>query len=80
MATSNYDVNVQLALATTAEHEGDLHSARAFLTEARRLAGADRAALVQVHAFLARFIGRRLLAAVQSVSSMPSRTLAVAAS
>jgi hypothetical protein len=64
MATSNYDVNVQLALATTAQHEGDLRSAGAFLAEARRMAGADRAATAQVHSFLARFFGRRLLAAV----------------
>ncbi len=64
MAPSNYDVNVQLALATTAEHEGDLHSAGAFLAQARRMAGADRAANVRVNAFLARFLGRRLLAAV----------------
>ena len=64
MVTSNYDVNVQLALATTAEHEGDLHSARAFLTEARRMARADRTAYAQVQSFFARFLGRRLLAAV----------------
>jgi len=59
MTLSNYDVNVQLALATTAEHEGDLRSARAFLVEARRLAGADRAASAQVHAFVTRFIVAR---------------------
>ncbi len=42
MATSKYDVNVQLALATTAEHEGDVLSALDFLAEAQRLArGAD---------------------------------------
>ncbi|NVB80752.1 MAG: hypothetical protein HOV81_20315 [Kofleriaceae bacterium] len=64
MATSNYDVNVQLALATTAEHEGDFGSARTFLAEARRLARADRAANAQVGSFVARFLGRRLLAAV----------------
>lgn len=63
MVTSNYDVNVQLALATTAEHEGDLHSARAFLVEARRMARTDRAAHARVHAFVARFFGRRVLAA-----------------
>jgi hypothetical protein len=63
MATSNYDVNVQLALATTAEHEGDLHSARAFLVEARRMARADRAAIAQIRSFVARLIGRRVLAA-----------------
>ena len=65
MAISNYDVNVQLALATTAEHEGDLRSARAFLAEARMIAGPDRAASAQVRSFLARFLGRRVLAAVQ---------------
>jgi hypothetical protein len=64
MVTSNYDVNVQLALATTAEHEGDLRSARVFLAEARRMARADRAANAQVHSFVARFLGRRLLATV----------------
>lgn len=40
--TSNYDVNVQLALATTAVHEGELQLARAFLAEARRLARTGR--------------------------------------
>lgn len=64
MVTSNYDVNVQLALATTAAHEGDLRSARAFLAEARRMARADRAANAQVHSYVARFLGRRRLAAV----------------
>lgn len=62
MGSSNYDVNVQLALATTAEQEGDLHAARAFLVEARRLARADRAAIAQVRSFVARLIGRRVLA------------------
>ena len=61
----NYDVNVQLALATTAEHEGDLHAARQFLVEARRIARADRAAITQVRSFVARFLGRRVLAAVR---------------
>jgi hypothetical protein len=42
MVISNYDVNVQLALATTAAHEGDLRSARTFLAEARRMARAIR--------------------------------------
>lgn len=60
----NYDVNVQLALATTAEHEGDFHSVRLFVREARRIANGDRAAHAQVHSFVARFIGRRVLAAV----------------
>ena len=38
MATSNYDINVQLALATTAELEGDFESALEFLRDAERLA------------------------------------------
>ena len=38
MATSNYDVNLQLALATTAVHEGDYATARDFLADAQRLA------------------------------------------
>jgi hypothetical protein len=43
MATSTYDLNVQLALATTAAHEGDVFSALEFLAEAHRLShGADR--------------------------------------
>ena len=43
MATSNFDVNLQLALATTAEHEGDVLTALDFLAEAHRLARrADR--------------------------------------
>ena len=37
MAPSTYDVNVQLALATTAEHEGDLDTALDFLAQAHRL-------------------------------------------
>ena len=64
MVGSNYDVNVQIALATTAEHEGDLHSARAFLVEARRMARSDRAAIAQIRSFVARFLGLRVLAAV----------------
>ncbi len=44
MATSNYDVNLRVALATTAEHEGDVLTALEFLSEAQRLArGTDRA-------------------------------------
>ena len=62
MAASNYDVNVALALATTAEHEGDLGSAGAFLAEAVRIGRADRAATALVRSFTARFLGRRLLA------------------
>lgn len=37
MATSTYDVNVQLTLATTAQLEGDVPNALGFLAEARRL-------------------------------------------
>ncbi len=40
MVTSNYEVNVHLALATSAEHEGDLDTALEFLAEAHRLAKA----------------------------------------
>jgi hypothetical protein len=58
MATSNYDVNVQLALATTAEYEGDLDSAFSFLAEAHRAARADREAHAQVHRFTAGFRAR----------------------
>ena len=64
MVTSNYDVNVQLALATTAEHEGDFSTARAFMVQAHRAAGIDRAANARVRSFVSRFFGRRLLAAV----------------
>lgn len=43
MVTSNYDVNVQLTLVTTAEQEGDMSSAFAFVAQAQHLArGADR--------------------------------------
>jgi hypothetical protein len=43
METTNYDVNTQLALATTAEHEGDVLSALHFIAEAHRLSRkADR--------------------------------------
>jgi len=43
MATSNYDINVNLTLATTAEQEGDVSTALDFLAEAQRLArGTDR--------------------------------------
>jgi hypothetical protein len=38
MASSTYDLNVQLALATTAAHEGDLGMALDFLAQAQRLA------------------------------------------
>ncbi|HEY4240425.1 MAG TPA: hypothetical protein VGM88_11440 [Kofleriaceae bacterium] len=59
MEISSYDVNVQLALATTAEHDGDLSTARAFLTEARRLAP-DHLTRARVHWATARFFARRL--------------------
>jgi hypothetical protein len=59
MATSNYDVNVQLALATTAEHEGDLGSALDFLAEAHRVARDDREARAQVYWFTARLHARQ---------------------
>jgi len=58
MAASNYDVNLQLALATTAEHEGDLDTALEFLAEAERVAREDRAARAQVHWFTAHFRAR----------------------
>jgi hypothetical protein len=49
MATSNYDINVQLTLATTAEQEGDLSSALDFLAQAQRLArGTDRTTRARV--------------------------------
>jgi hypothetical protein len=60
MDSSNYDLNVQLALATTAEHEGDLWSARAFLMEARRMARMDRVANARIYSLMARLLGRRL--------------------
>jgi hypothetical protein len=53
MAPSNYDVNLELTLATTAEHEGDVSTALAFLAQAHRLArGTDPVtrARVLVHA------------------------------
>jgi hypothetical protein len=57
MATSTYDVNVQLALATTAEYEGDLDTALDFLAQAHRLArAADRATHARVQ-----WVSRRLL-------------------
>jgi hypothetical protein len=58
MAASNYDVNLQLALATTAEHEGDLDAALEFLTEAHHAAREDREARAQVHWFTAHFRAR----------------------
>jgi hypothetical protein len=69
MAPSTYDVNVQLALATTAEHEGDLDTALDFLAQARRLAReADRATHARVHWATARFRVRNLsLAALAAV-------------
>lgn len=59
MAASNYDVNLQLALATTAEAEGDHASALAFLAEAHRAARQDRDAAAQVRWFTALFGARR---------------------
>jgi hypothetical protein len=58
MAASTFDVNVQLALATTAEHEGDLDTALAFLAEAHREARADRETHARVHWFTACFHAR----------------------
>lgn len=58
MAASNYDVNLQLALATTAEHEGDLDAALEFLAEAHRAAREDREARAQVHWFTAHLRAR----------------------
>lgn len=55
MVNSNYDVNVQLALATTAEYEGDLGSALDFLGEARRAARDDLAAHAQVRTATVQF-------------------------
>lgn len=59
MAASNYDVNVHLALATTAEHEGDLDTALAFVAEAELAARDDREARAQVHWFTAHFRARQ---------------------
>lgn len=58
MVTSNYDVNVQLALATTAEYEGDLGSALDFLAEARRAARDDLAAHARVRTATIKFHSR----------------------
>lgn len=59
MAPSNYDVNVQLALATTAEHERDLDTALSFLAEAHRLAHAgDLMTRARVYRATARFHAR----------------------
>ncbi len=60
MAASNYDVNVQLVLATTAEAEGDLESARAFLEEAERIAYSDRVTSARVRSCSARFLARHV--------------------
>ena len=67
MVASNYDVNVQLALATTAEHEGDLDTALAFLAEAHRVAREDREARAQVHWFTAHFHARTVKRAALSL-------------
>jgi|GEM_PF-3981292 len=56
--TSNYDVNVQLALATTAELEGDLDTTLEFLAEAHSLSNdSDR---FRVRWATARFHARNL--------------------
>lgn len=49
MASSNYDLNVSLTLATTAQQEGDISSALDFLAEAQRVArGTDRITRLRV--------------------------------
>jgi hypothetical protein len=58
MVGSNYDVNAMLALATTAEHEGDLSSALGFVAEAHRVARVHHEALAQVHSFRAHLHAR----------------------
>jgi hypothetical protein len=61
MATSNYDINVQLTLATTAEQEGDVSSALEFLAQAQRLArGTDRITQARVLVQSARLRMRHL--------------------
>ncbi|HEX7700225.1 MAG TPA: hypothetical protein VF403_05875 [Kofleriaceae bacterium] len=75
MASSNYDVNVQLALATTAEHEGDLDSALDFLAEAHRVARDDRDDRAQVYWCTARLharqsAGRSLMASLSALAAV----------
>jgi hypothetical protein len=71
----DYDVNVQLALATTSEHEGNLESAHAFLAEADRAALEDREAHEKVHSFAARFQARqRARISILSQASSPFAT------
>jgi hypothetical protein len=61
MAVTNYDVNTQLTLATTAEHEGDLDMALEFLVEAHRLAQeGDRITYARVYWATTRFHTRNL--------------------
>ena len=61
MAATYYDVNIQLALATSAEHEGDLDMALEFLVEAHRLAKeGDRVTHARVHWATTRFHARNL--------------------
>ncbi len=61
MATSNYDVNVNLTLATTAEQEGDISSALDFLAQAQRVAlGTDRITRARVFVQSARLRIRML--------------------
>ena len=55
----NYDVNVQLVLATTAELERDFDTALEFLAEAHRLArDSDRRTHARVYWATARFHAR----------------------
>ncbi len=73
MAT--YDVNVQLALATSAEHEGDLDTAIESLAEASKLArGGDRA---RVGWATARFHARNLHT-LPAIKQLSLRVLATA--
>jgi len=67
MATSDYDLNLQLALATTAEYEGDLDAALAFLAEARRLAGEDREARVHLRRRARSMMARASMSALGAV-------------
>lgn len=70
MAKSNYDVNVQLALATTAEADGHLDAALEFLAAAHEYARDDRETHARVHWLTARFHARhaRPVRTVQQLS------------
>lgn len=70
MATCNYDVNVQLALATTAEYEDDLDSAFSFLAEAHRAACEDREAHARVHRFTSGFRARHRAKSMMKAASL----------